>query len=190
MPKQDMDYSKTIIYKIVCNDLSIEEVYVGHTTSWKQRKSQHKQSIYNKNVKGFVSKKSTFIREHGGWDNWDMIEVEKFPCNDKQEALARERYWYEKLHAKLNTNVPNRNMTEYNSTDKTIKRKQNFYNANRTAILEKQKTYNIQNVDIIKKYRAHTFECECGSIIQCVNKGQHYMTLKHCEYIKQKLKSI
>ena len=31
MPKKIIDYSKTIIYKIVCNDLTITEVYVGHT---------------------------------------------------------------------------------------------------------------------------------------------------------------
>lgn len=27
MPKQPMDYSKTIIYKIVCNDLKITDTY-------------------------------------------------------------------------------------------------------------------------------------------------------------------
>jgi hypothetical protein len=43
-----------------------------------------------------------------------MIEIEKYPCNDINEATARERYYYELLNAKLNTNYPGRNKTEYN----------------------------------------------------------------------------
>ena len=30
-----------------------------------------------------------------------MIEIEKFPCKDGNEARARERYWYEELKATL-----------------------------------------------------------------------------------------
>ena len=47
MPKTPMDYSKTIIYKIVCNDLSIKECYVGHTTDMTKRKCSHKYSCNN-----------------------------------------------------------------------------------------------------------------------------------------------
>ena len=32
MPRKVVDYSKTVIYKIVCKDLNITELYVGHTT--------------------------------------------------------------------------------------------------------------------------------------------------------------
>jgi hypothetical protein len=32
-----------------------------------------------------------------------MIEIEKYNCNDGNEARARERYWFEELQAKLNT---------------------------------------------------------------------------------------
>ena len=46
------------------------------------------------------------IRNHGGWDNWSIIEVEKYPCNDSNEARARERYWFENLSASLNTFNP------------------------------------------------------------------------------------
>ena len=38
------------------------------------------------------------IRKNGGWENWCMIEIEKYPCNDKNEAKARERYWLETLN--------------------------------------------------------------------------------------------
>jgi hypothetical protein len=34
MPKQPMDYSKTIVYKICCKDVDVKDVYVGHTTDF------------------------------------------------------------------------------------------------------------------------------------------------------------
>ena len=39
MPRKAIDYSRTIIYKIVCNDLNVEECYVGSTTDFSKRKS-------------------------------------------------------------------------------------------------------------------------------------------------------
>ena len=44
MPKTDIDYSNTIIYKITCKDPTVNEVYVGHTTNFVQRKYSHKQN--------------------------------------------------------------------------------------------------------------------------------------------------
>ena len=46
MPKRIIDYQKTVMYKIVCNDLNIiKSLYVGHTTDFTNRKRQHKQNI-------------------------------------------------------------------------------------------------------------------------------------------------
>ena len=42
MPRKEIDYSKTVIYKIVCNDLNVKDVYVGHTTDFTKRKATHK----------------------------------------------------------------------------------------------------------------------------------------------------
>ena len=123
MPKEIIDYSKTIIYKIVCNDLNIKDVYVGHTTSFIKRKQQHKKCCLNKDNlphRNYNSKVYRFMRDHGGWENFSMIEIEKFPCNDKQEATKQERYWYETLNAQLNTRNPNRNNREYREDKKEI----------------------------------------------------------------------
>ena len=53
------------------------------------------------------------IRLNGGWDNWKMIEIEKFPCKDGNEARTRERYWFEELNADMNTLIPSRSKKEY-----------------------------------------------------------------------------
>ena len=42
MPKNNINYSNTIIYKIVCNDLNIKDLYRGSTTDFHNRKSNHK----------------------------------------------------------------------------------------------------------------------------------------------------
>jgi hypothetical protein len=83
MTKQFIDYTKTIIYKIVCNDLNITDVYVGHTTNFINRKALHKSNCNNINGKSYNLKIYNTIRNNGGWLNWSMIEIEKFQdCND------------------------------------------------------------------------------------------------------------
>ena len=119
MPKKDINYSKTIIYKIVCNDLNITDVYVGHTTNFIKRKAKHKSDCNNINSKNYNLKIYTIKRNNGGFENWSMIEIEKFQdCNDINEASARERYYYELLNAKLNKNCPGRNDKEYYELNK------------------------------------------------------------------------
>ena len=86
MPKKPIDYSNTIIYKICCNDITITDCYVGHTTNFSQRKSQHKSSCNNENSEQYNSFVYKFIRENGGWDNWNMIEIERLSCIDFYDA--------------------------------------------------------------------------------------------------------
>ena len=41
MPRIPIDYTKTIIYKFVCNDINIKDIYVGATTDMIRRKAKH-----------------------------------------------------------------------------------------------------------------------------------------------------
>jgi len=106
MPKTILDYSKTIMYKFVCNDLTIKDCYVGHTTNMTKRKYWHKSACTNEKNKAYNFKIYKIIRENGGWENWTMLLVEKFPCKDNHEACKRERELYEELDAKMNTRRP------------------------------------------------------------------------------------
>ena len=49
MPKVEIDYSKTIIYKLCCKDINITDIYVGHTTNFIKRKNEHKSDCNNPN---------------------------------------------------------------------------------------------------------------------------------------------
>ena len=65
MPKTQTDYSRTIIYKICCKDVSITDIYIGHTTNFTQRKKSHKATCYRINDKKYNSYVYEFIRNNG-----------------------------------------------------------------------------------------------------------------------------
>ena len=102
MPKKVMDYSNTHFYKIVCKDLNIKDCYVGHTRNFAKRKRTHKNSsihALNRNYNLTVYK---FIRDNGGFTNFEMILINTEPCEHRLEALSKERQYKEQLKATLN----------------------------------------------------------------------------------------
>jgi hypothetical protein len=145
MPRLPIDYSKTIIYKIVSKDVNIKECYVGQTTDFTKRKCQHKSNCNNISSKWYNLHIYQFIREHGGWINFDMIEVEKYNANDILDAHKKERYWIEQLQATLNKLIPSRTIKEY-------------YEQNKDKIKEQQKEYREQNIDKIKEHQKEYYE--------------------------------
>jgi hypothetical protein len=103
MPKKIIDYSNTIIYKIYCKDINITDTYVGHTTNYIKRKYMHKISCNNLNNK---LKIYNTIRENGGWQNWDMVEIAKYNCKNSTHARIKEQEHYELLKSTLNSCPP------------------------------------------------------------------------------------
>jgi len=106
MPKTEIDYSNTIIYKITCNDKNVKEVYVGHTTNFVQRKYAHKQNCTNAKGANYNCKLYKVIRENGGWANWTMEIVNFFNCEDHYDARKKEQEHFELLNATLNSIEP------------------------------------------------------------------------------------
>jgi hypothetical protein len=99
-------YVKTIIYKIKCKNPDITDIYIGHSTNLKSRTAEHKYNCNNPNSKSHTVKVYDFIRNNGGWDNWEIVIVELYPCNTKKEAEIREHYWYFELKSTLNDISP------------------------------------------------------------------------------------
>jgi hypothetical protein len=135
MPKKAMDYSKTIIYKIVCNDLNIKDCYVGYTTNFAKRKTEHKRSVKTLDRNNSYLKLYVVIRENGGWNNWSMIEIEKYSCLDVNEAKKRERYWFELLTPSLNMIYPIRSCLERERQEKYKLSRKKWYEQNKNKIL-------------------------------------------------------
>ena len=106
MPKNEIDYSNTIIYKITCNDPNITDVYVGHTTNFVQRKHAHKSSCTNDKLSNYKCKLYETIRCNGGWPNWKMTIINFFDCADHYEARKKEQEYFILLNANLNSIEP------------------------------------------------------------------------------------
>jgi hypothetical protein len=102
MPKTPIDFNKTIIYKLVCLDIletGTTETFVGYTTDFTTRKSKHKRNCNDENSTSYNEKIYQTIREKGGWDNWTMVLVEKYPCKNGKEARKKVKYWYAILNS-------------------------------------------------------------------------------------------
>jgi hypothetical protein len=186
MPKQPINYHKTIIYRIVCKNPEIKDCYVGSTTDFKSRKQHHKNTCNCATTKGYNFNVYTFIREHNGWDNWNMLEIEKYKATDQPDQAKRERYWLEFYSATLNSVIPSRTKQEYSK---------GYYEENKQEILEYNKIYKEENKEEIleynKKYREVNKEqitepvtCCCGSIITKQHKSRHELTKKHIKFIE------
>jgi hypothetical protein len=104
MPRIPIDFTKALIYKLVCKDVNITECYVGSTTNFKARKYMHKNSCNNEKATGHNCYVYQFIRKNEGWENWDMVLVENYNADSNLDLRKRERYWTEELNANLNTN--------------------------------------------------------------------------------------
>lgn len=138
MPKHNINYENCVIYKISCKDENCKDIYVGETCDFIRRKYAHKHQSQNKNV--FLY---NVIMDNGGWDNWNMEVIEKYPAKSKQEALDREQYWINTLQASLNTYI------RYDPCNY----KREWYFKNRETIKERIKKQEQERRDkIIKQY--------------------------------------
>jgi hypothetical protein len=142
-----------------------------------------------------------------------MIEVEKYPCCDGNEARARERHWIETLNANLNCTSPFKTQEEQKELKKKIDKeyaiknketikeyKRNYHLLNRDAVLNKAKeyrennpeqkkesdrVYRLNNLDKIKERKTAPYICECGCTIQWDKKARHLKTKKHLTLINE-----
>jgi hypothetical protein len=160
MPKHAIDYSKTIIYKICCKDPIITDVYIGHTTNLINRKRQHKESCINEKSKLYNLYVYQFIRDNGGWGNWDIVMIEEYNLNNNNEALQKERYWLEELKASLNKYIPSRTQNEYIKCNKENKIQYDkiYRETNKDIIKERQRKYREENKDIIRIKKKEYYE--------------------------------
>ena len=102
MPKKEIDYANTIIYKISCKNTSIKDLYVGHTTNFVQKKYAHKNICTNNKSPNHYAKLYTVIRENGGWNNWKMELISTHICKNHNDAKKLEHECILSLGATLN----------------------------------------------------------------------------------------
>jgi hypothetical protein len=192
MPKIDIDYSNTIIYKISCKDPSIKDVYVGHTTNFVQRKHSHKQNCVNEKSPSHKCKLYKVIRENGGWNNWIMEIIKFFNCKNQYEARIKEQECFVSLNATLNSIEPipkpknnNENKTSHKCDICNISCKNenlfNIHNQTKKHIGKITEKEHLESCEILKTLKGKGFCCEKCKYCSFNKKdyNRHLLTKKH-----------
>lgn len=133
MPK----YQNTIIYKLHNAENTLS--YVGASTVYKKRKTDHKCDFFNSRSKRFNLPVYNIIRNNGGWSSFIFTVLEIYPCLNKKESDARELY-YLNLHGigELNRHKPGQDSNN----------RSNYYLLN----IEKYKTYTDKTKEKRREY--------------------------------------
>ena len=161
MPLKEINYDEPHFYRIVCRDLDIKECYVGHTTDFYSRKCRHKCNCHNTNSEHYTLYVYEFIRENGGWENWDMILIEIEKCNNELEARAREKYYIEMFKSSLNSIK-----RPYVSEEEKKELYKEYSDEHREEILEQKKEYWQNNREERLEYRHEYYERERDNILE------------------------
>jgi len=158
------------VYKIVCNDVSVTDFYVGSTACFRKRKSHHKSICNNSNDKLYNLKIYQTIRANGGWDNWRMVIIEEMIDTTLVQARIREEHYRVELGASLNMVCCGTGLTkkEY---------KKEWYETNK----EQLKDYRETNKEHIKEYKKVYNQTEKQKEYQ----KEYQKTEKRKEYMKE-----
>jgi hypothetical protein len=152
-----VNYQLGKIYKIV--DLDSNECYVGSTCepTLTRRLAKHV-GDYKQYPKGKGRNITSYIIL--AMDDYDIVLVENYPCNSKDELHARERY-YSQLLPCVNKNKNQGLIHELGQKEY----KKQHYKANKEQI---------------QLHNEQQFECQCGCTIQRISdKARHFRSIKH-----------
>jgi hypothetical protein len=191
------------VYRIAYKD---KTYYVGSTTNFRKRKSQHKSNCKNVKSEEYNKALYVFIRENGGWsDEWVMVLVQSYHnCKTSLELLKYEREHYDIYKPELNKQKPYLYEGEEKEKRKQYNEKYKKENADKMKEYRKenadknkeyQKEYQKENADKIKEYNKvyqkenankskekHT--CECGGKYTTCHLSLHKKTKKHIKFIE------
>lgn len=183
MPK--VDYSKCIIYKIQ-HRWKDELLYIGSTTNFAKRKGQHKSQCYNTNNKIYNAKLYQSIRDNGGWEEFNMVVIKEFPCENRRQAEAEEDRCIREMKSYLNMHrayvseeeklelakkyremnkekIAEKNHKYYelnkeNINDKRKDKRKEYYEQNKQEISEKKKMYREANKQKINEKKKRDYQ--------------------------------
>ena len=206
------DYSKAVIYKIYCKDITVLEFYIGSTHDEHDREIQHKSDCNNENSEKYNKKAYEFIRENGGWDKWKFEVIEEYPCDNDIQLKTRERYHYDLLKPVLNTNKPfiteeerKEYYAKYNSeyreehteyyakynAEYNVEHREEHkirdainYQKNKEKINEYCKNYKEKNREALECIAKQKHNCECGGKYTHQHRARHCDSKKHKKFIE------
>ena len=159
--EKNPDFSKTIIYKIVPLNECLNFCYIGSSTDLNLRINNHSSACSNINSAAYNRHLYKTIRENGGWSNWKLIQLEKYPCSNDIEARQREQFYIKELNANLNSirayrtqeeKIEQQN-TDYRTEEQLKEKSKKYYHSHKEDCNEKSKIYYDNNKEYFEKKR-------------------------------------
>lgn len=172
-------YINTIIYKIVCKDTEITDCYIGHTTNFISRIREHKYACNNEKCKSHNIRLYKTIRDNGGYENWDFIKIEDYPCENKKQAVARENYWCFETKSTLNTIMPILNVENMIQHNKKISEEKKL------KTIEKNKQKKIERLLFLEENKDKIIQYKKEVRRNYVLKNRKIINAKMVEYNKK-----
>ena len=112
--------------------------------------------------------------------------VETYPCNTKDQLLAREAHYIETTSNCINKNIPGRTMKEWHAQNYVLNRQyfqekqKQYYEQNKEKFNEIHREYRKKNKEAIRERRSKKVVCElCKCEISLRNISVHNKTQKH-----------
>ena len=148
-----VNYANGKIYKIVCD--TTNKQYIGSTTlSLSKRLSKHKTS-YTAFLKDGNILRKTMALDLFVNDNYKIILLEAYPCENKEQLLKKEREHIDKTVC-VNKIMPFTTEEERLKKQKEYLDKYRMKNQNKLA--EYYHTYEVNNQERIKERRANYYQ--------------------------------
>ena len=181
-------YEKSIIYKIKHNeDYDDNNIYIGSTSNFKNRKYCHKSNCNNEKSNKYNYTVYQYIRANGNWEQFVMIPIEQYPCNNKEELVIRERHHIDLLRPILNIQLPTRTKKEHyeDNKEKIAEYDKKRYEANKEQIIEYKKQYYKANKEQITERTKKKVICDhCGCEVNKYRLKRHQKSNKCINFVK------
>ena len=130
--------TKECVYRIECKDPEIQQIYIGSSVDLVQRIGKHKYSCNNEKSKDYNYPVYKFIRENGGWDNWQFDIEQDCYGMPKEEIVELEQIFIGCLNPELNSN--NASGIDIERNKESIKKSsQKYYENNKESINKSRK---------------------------------------------------
>ena len=81
------------VYELNSKDKSITGTYIGSCWDMKRRLRDHKDKCNNKNNNDYKYPLYRYMRENGGWDNFEMTIIDSGECEDELELHCAEQFY-------------------------------------------------------------------------------------------------
>ena len=141
------DIDNYVMYKIYPKNINLNYCYIGHTKNFNFRKGQHKLPCFDTTHNKSHLKLYEVIRQNGGWDEWEMIEIEKINAKTKLQQEKK----YKEDHKDIITEQMKKYREE--NKEKIYEKTKEYRENNKEKHQEWQKAWTEKNKELSKEKR-------------------------------------